>query len=77
MKIVNDRIVAYMRRMEKPVYMGSIAIEIGYGLNRTQHFIDNLVDENIIREVTLKEKSDLGVNDEVLMYVLRKKSPAV
>ncbi|MFA6573596.1 MAG: hypothetical protein WCT13_05520 [Patescibacteria group bacterium] len=66
-----------MRRMEKPVYMGSIAIEIGYGLNRTQHFIDNLVDENIIREVTLKEKSDLGVNDEVLMYVLRKKSPAV
>jgi hypothetical protein len=62
--------------MEKPVYMGSIAIEIGYGLNRTQHFIDSLVDENIIREVTLKEKSDLGVNDEVLMYVLRKKSPA-
>ena len=68
--MIIDRIISYMYRFSRPVYVGFIALEIGYSLARTQVMMDDLVLEGRVRAFTVDEKKRLGMHPDANIWVL-------
>lgn len=60
----------YFNRVARPVYLGTISLEIRWSLARTQEMLEHLTDEGIVRPLTDDEKFSSGFPVEANIYVL-------
>lgn len=68
---VHERILAYMRNRDwRPTYAGSIAIEVGYGLARTQEFLDHLEERGDIYRLNDVDLKKLHIDERCIVYCL-------
>lgn len=67
---VLDLIVSYMQRINHPLYLGYISLEIGYSLAQTQAMIDMLVKQEIIRHLSEKELKEKNAHPDASIYTL-------
>ncbi len=70
--VLYDRIIAVFKRSpDRPVYLGQVANDIGWSLERTQEFLHTLV-HNRIRPATTNEKLaiDAPGGEFASLYVL-------
>jgi len=67
---VLEIIVDYMRRVARPSYLGFISLEIRWSLSRTKQALDKLVDQGLVRELTIDEKLQLRLPEIAALYVL-------
>ena len=51
------------------MYMGAIAMDVGYSLRQTQEIMNVLSDEGNVRELNDHEKIELGVDTRGCLYV--------
>lgn len=52
------------------LYLGTIALEVHWSLERTQQMVDLLVDEHVLRQLTEDEKRQMMFPSGANMYVL-------
>ena len=55
-QVVLDRIVSYFHRVERPVYVGTLAVEFRYQLAQVEFMLDLLTERGLIRPLTVEEK---------------------
>lgn len=63
-------IVSLFHRVTRPLYMGVVSLEIGWGLQHTQEMFDLLEERGEIRPATLDEKRAAGMSSVANAYVL-------
>lgn len=63
-------IVAFFRRMDRPIYLGIAALEVGWSLARTQEMFDELEGSGTIRPQTAEERQAFGYPSYAITYVL-------
>jgi hypothetical protein len=51
-----QKIIGYFERLNSPIYLGCIAVEIGYSLSQTQAMIDHLEQLGTVRQLSSDEK---------------------
>jgi len=66
-------IESYFNRVARPVYLGTISLEIGWSLASTQEMFDYLHDIGTIRPMKTDEKIVLGFTSGANIYVLTTK----
>jgi hypothetical protein len=67
---VLEIIVAYMKRVNGPVYMGFVSLEVGWSLARTQEMLDLLEERGVIKRMSDEEKSAVSIPQCANVYVL-------
>jgi hypothetical protein len=67
---VLQKILAYFHRVNRPVYLGFVAIEIGYGLDKTQAMCEALRDAGALRQMTTEEKRSQQIDVRGNLWVL-------
>lgn len=67
---VLEIIIDYMRRIARPSYLGFISLEIRWSLSRTKQALDKLVDQGLVKELTVEEKIQLRLPQVAALYVL-------
>lgn len=65
--------MGYFHRVARPTYMGIVAGYIGWSLERTQEMFDQLVEEKVIRPLTVDEKLAQKLREDANLYVLVEK----
>ena len=65
-------IESYFERSYGPKYLGFIALEVGWSLERTQEMLDTLELRGVVRQVSLDEKKRLGYPTRAVLYALSK-----
>lgn len=63
-------IVRYFNKVARPVYLGTLSLEVGWSLARTHELVEQLVDEGVIRAVTDEEKAADKIPTIANLYVL-------
>jgi len=66
-------IESYFNRVAQPVYLGTISLEIGWSLARTQEMFDYLHDIGTIRPMKTSEKFAAGLPSLANVYILTTK----
>ena len=65
-----EKIVSCFHRSNKALYLGQVALEIGWSLERTQQMIELLVEDNVLRPATEDEKQRVNLSSHAVIYVL-------
>lgn len=65
-----EKIVGYFHRVDRPVYLGYVALEIGYSLDQTQAMCEALHDAGVLRPLTTEEKQSLQIDVRGNLWVL-------
>ena len=63
-------IVGFMHRVARPVYLGTVALEVGHSLARTQEMMEALEDRGEARAVGADEKRRLGFREDANVYAV-------
>lgn len=56
--------------MRHPVLLGTLSLEVGYSLDRTQLFVDELEASGSVRQLTPDEKKSMTFDPRALVYAL-------
>lgn len=66
-----EKIVSYFHRVDRPVYLGVLALEIRYSIEQTQAMFEALHDAGVLRPLTPEEKQarQLDVRGNVWILV--------
>lgn len=72
---ITSRVVDYMKRMNKPVFMGAIAVEHGFAIRQTMWILDSLENAGVVRQLADSEKHKLGIELISIVYALVKEKP--
>lgn len=67
---LEERVIGYLKRVARPAYMGSIAVELGQSLKRTSKVLEGMVDAGTVRYVTQDEKKGMDTDPGSVMCVL-------
>jgi transcription initiation factor IIE alpha subunit len=67
-----DQAIEFLKKTNKPTYMGEIACELNISLAEVREIVLKLVSDDIIRAVTQEEKKERLLVPESLMYVFMK-----
>lgn len=73
-QVALEKILYYFRRVNRPIYLGSAALEVGYALSPTEAMFEVLEESGLIRPLTILEKRNLGVDERGSIYVLTDKA---
>jgi len=66
-----DRIVSFFHKRETPVFLGQVALDIGYSLDQTEAMLEALIDVGIVRRLTLDEKKKIhDMHPNAMVYAL-------
>lgn len=65
-----QKILAYFHRLDRPVYLGFIAMEVGYSLDQTQSMCETLRDAGVLRQLTTEEKLSKQIDVRGNVWVL-------
>ena len=65
-----DKIVNYFHRLEKPVFIGQVALYVGYSIEQTEAMLAALIDVGVIRIMTRDEKNVQGMDPRACVYTL-------
>jgi len=65
-----EKIIRYFHRMNSPLYLGYISIEIGHSIEETQEMIDDLVVSGVIRALSIDEKRQKNIAEDANIYSL-------
>ena len=65
-----EKIVGYFHRVDRPVYLGVVACEIGYSLDQTQSMFEALHDAGVLRPLTTEEKQSRQIDVRGNLWVL-------
>jgi hypothetical protein len=65
-----ERALECLRRLAKPVFLGTIAVELGQSLKRTLKVVKGMEQAGAVRYLTLDEKRTLGVDASSVLCVL-------
>jgi hypothetical protein len=68
--IVTERILRYFNMVDHPVFLGHVAVEIGYSLARTEEFVNKLVDKGVLRHASREEVKFLDGEPGSNVFVL-------
>lgn len=71
---VLEMIVGFIERVDRPVYLGHVSLEVGWSLERTQEMMDLLEEKGVVRKLTLEEKSAQHYPSVAHLYVLIKRA---
>jgi hypothetical protein len=63
-------IVGYMNRVNHPVYLGYVALEIGYSLARTEEMLALLEDQGVVHRLEHAELRASGFRGDANVYGL-------
>ena len=72
-ELVVEKIMRFLHRVSRPVYLGEIAMDIGFSIAQTEEFINDLVDQGYIRRGTKKEINTLGGCPDAVVIALNGK----
>lgn len=67
-------ILDYFKRLDRPITLGQVSLEANLNISMTEIAVNKLECDGLIKQLTKKEKTQLGVEDIVLMYVVVKKT---
>ncbi len=62
------KILYYMSRVHQPVYLGFIALDIGYSLRQTEAWVETLVEQGKVRRLTPNQLVQYGFDDRGVVY---------
>jgi hypothetical protein len=65
-----EMIVDYMRKVDHPVYMGYISLEVRCSLSRTQEMLEFLQDKGVVRQLNEDEKRAQGFRSDANIWML-------
>jgi hypothetical protein len=65
-----QRVMEYLTRTEKPVYLGQIAISADCNLSQAAFIMEKLVGDEFARSVTKEEKISRGIDSDAKMFVI-------
>lgn len=65
-----EKIIRYFHRMNSPLYLGYISIEIGHSIEQTQEMVDNLIEAGVIRALSIDEKRQKNIDEDANIYSL-------
>lgn len=66
--IVLRKIVVYFRKTERPLFLGQIALEIGYSLEQTEYFLESLASMGLVQQLSAPEVKDLFLKEHSVLY---------
>lgn len=69
-----QKIVGYFHRVDRPLYMGYVSLEIGYSLDQTEAMLVALSDVGIVRQLSVDELKAMKVDVRANMWVLVEKA---
>lgn len=69
-QVALEKIVGYFRRLDCPLYLGYVAVEVGYSLLQAQVMCEALAEAGVIRELTPAEKRAQEIDPQDVIYVL-------
>lgn len=72
----HEKIVLLLHRTRKPEYLGTIAVEIGYGLKKTEAYVRYMIDAGELNWLTVREKEAIGARTDAEMVRLVAKPTA-
>ena len=64
------KIMRYFHKINRPTFLGHVAVEIGHSIEQTELFFDTCVDRGYIRKATIQELAQVGGNSHSIVYVL-------
>lgn len=65
-----EKIIACFHRVARPVYLGALALEVGYGLNQTHAMLETLHESGLVRPLTEAEKRSLDIDPRGYVWTL-------
>lgn len=65
-----EKIVGYFHRVDRPVYLGFVALEIKYSLEQTRAMFEALHDAGVLRPLTVEEKRRHRIDERGDVWVL-------
>jgi hypothetical protein len=68
------KLLEYMHRIERPAFVGSVAIEIGWSIDRTMEMLERFVHDGAIRWATQDELYHLSAPKDAFAIVVVDKS---
>lgn len=69
-----EKIVSYFHRVDRPVYLGVLALEIRYSLDQTQAMFEALHDAGVLRPLSVEEKRARQLDERGNVWVLVEKA---
>jgi DNA-binding MarR family transcriptional regulator len=69
---LHDRVVRMLARLQRPVFLGEIAIEIGVSLSQAESAIKRMVMAGLVRPATPQEISRVNGRSDAVVYALVK-----
>ena len=66
------KILYYMGRMHRPVFLGFIALDIGYSLRQTEAWVEMMAEQGQVRRLGVIDLRRLGHDDRAVVYELVK-----
>lgn len=64
------KILRHFHRVQRPTFLGDLAIEVGFNIETTMKFVNSLLDDKLIRLATQQELRSLGASEGAVVYVL-------
>lgn len=68
--VVAQGIIRFLHRTGQPALLGTLSLDVGYSLDRTQQFVDALVASGSLRELSVAEKKALTFDGRASVYAL-------
>lgn len=69
-RVALEKIVGYFHRVDRPVFLGYVALEVGYSLDQTQSMLDALGEAGVVRPLTDEEKRSRKIDVRGNLWVL-------
>jgi len=70
-----DRIIAYLVRMDRPMYIGNIAVDVRYSIRQTREMLEFLHDSNRVRRLNVDELDRLSIEQDHEVWELLDSTP--
>jgi hypothetical protein len=67
-----ERILGCLKRVDSPIYMGHISVEIGFSLAQTQAMLEHLEEKGLVRNLTVDELKQQRFDVRANIWVLVK-----
>lgn len=59
-QVALKRIIKHLYKLERPAYVGELSLAIGYSLERTEGFLQHLIEQGYVRYATEEELPKAG-----------------
>lgn len=69
-KLAVEKAIRLFQRTHFPLYLGQIALEVSFSLDRTLKLVGELVDDGVVRALTIEEKKRYDIDHVCDVYTL-------